>query len=59
MLKFSTVLILMIVPAVICIYTINYGYKLGKAGNTRGAIGVIIVAAVCVIAPLILMLLKG
>ena len=57
--RFSAILTVMTVPVVVAIYTISFGRQLLKSGNTRGAIGVFIVAAVCVMAPLALLMLRG
>lgn len=57
--RFSTILMIMTMPTLVAVYTVNFGRWLKKKGNTRGAIGVFIVAAICVIAPLALLILRG
>jgi hypothetical protein len=57
--RFGAILILMIIPTLVAIYTVNFGRWLAKEGNIRGAIGVFIVAAICIIAPLALLILRG
>jgi hypothetical protein len=49
----------MTAPTMVAIYTVNFGRWLAKKGNTRGAIGVFIIAVICVIAPLALLILRG
>jgi hypothetical protein len=53
------ILMLMTAPTLVAIYTVNFGRWLAKEGNIRGAIGVFIVAAICVVAPLALLILRG
>ncbi|NLB73594.1 MAG: hypothetical protein GX795_06155 [Firmicutes bacterium] len=55
----GAILILMTAPTLVAIYTGSFGLRLAKSGNTRGAIGVFILAAACVIAPLALLILRG
>ncbi|HHX26260.1 MAG TPA: hypothetical protein GX721_06280 [Firmicutes bacterium] len=57
--RLSMILMLMTAPTLVAIYTVNFGRWLAKEGNIRGAIGVFIVAAICVVAPLALLILRG
>jgi len=57
--RFSSIVVIMAAPTIVAIYTVNFGRWLRKKGNTRGAIGVFIIAAACIIAPLALLILRG
>jgi len=57
--RFSAVILVMTAPTIVAIYTISFGLWLRKSGNTRGAIGVFIIAAICFLAPLALLIFRG
>lgn len=57
--RMSVILATMPVPVAVAIYTASFGLWLLRHGNTRGAIGVFILAACSVAAPLVLLFAGG
>mgnify|MGYP001281002462 FL=1 len=55
----SVILTTMPVPVAVAIYTASFGLWLLRHGNTRGAVGVFILAICSVAAPLVLLFAGG
>ncbi|MDI7246315.1 MAG: hypothetical protein QME92_02425 [Bacillota bacterium] len=57
--RLGVLLTTMPVPIAVAIYTASFGLWLLRHRNVRGAVGAFILAAGCIAAPLLLLLISG